>query len=196
VDDVAAGSRPVTGEALDYLGLRCSLREAEAGYLPATTGSSLEVDGVRVDFFAPQRPLIMVDGPDPWGARSSPPGGEELNAGSLVAVIDCGETEFLLPGDAEAEVLEGYDLPPLEMVLVPHHGSRGACTSRLLARLQVRSAAVSVGEDNPFGHPDGGTMDLLQNHVSTVLRTDQAGWVCYTTDGMDLALTSERNTAP
>ena len=100
----------------------------------------------------------MFDGAEPWGARASPPGGEELNAGSLVARLCFGEAEVLLPGDAEAEVLERYDIPPTDVLVVSHHGSRGACSAELLEELKVKAAAVSVGEDNSFGHPDPATV--------------------------------------
>ena len=190
----APGGRVGEAEAQDYLELRRRLEQGDTGYLLAYTGSCVEVDGVRVTFFAPRRPLVMLDGPDPWGARASPPGGEELNGSSVVSLLTYGEAEVLLPGDAEAEVLERYDLPPADVVIVPHHGSRGACSAELLDGLEVKAAAVSVGEDNSFGHPDPATLSLLEQWVPSVVRTDRAGWVCYTTDGKDLALTTERNT--
>lgn len=187
--------RTGAGEAQDYIELRRRMGLQGAGYLQAHTGSGLEVDGARVTFFAPRRPTTMFDGAEPWGARASPPGGEELNAGSLVARLCFGEAEVLLPGDAEAEVLERYDIPPTDVLVVSHHGSWGACSADLLEELKVKAAAVSVGEDNSFGHPDPATVALLQQKVGSLARTDRAGWVCYTTDGSDLALTIERNDA-
>ena len=184
-----SGSR----EAEDYLELRRRVQDQGGGYTYADSSSMIEVDGVHVTFFAPRRPLEMVDGADPWGTRSSPPGGEELNGASLVALLRYGESEFLLPGDAEAEVLEGYDLPQADVIVVPHHGSRGACSRELLELLKVNSAAVSVGEDNSFGHPDPSTMDILSSERPIVARTDLAGWICYTTDGTDLVMSTERD---
>jgi hypothetical protein len=53
---------------------------------------------VRVDLYAPERPLVMVEGGDPWQGRAGPPDGEELNGSSLVAVVQYGQTEILIPG--------------------------------------------------------------------------------------------------
>ncbi len=179
-------------EGLDYLELRERLLGDGARHLLATTGSTLEVDGVRVDLYAPERPLVMVEGGDPWQGRAGPPDGEELNGSSLVAVVQYGQTEILIPGDAEAQVLAGYDLPAVDVVVVPHHGSEGAVTSRLLARLGVKSAAVSVGAGNSFGHPADTTLDVLSRGGVDVVRTDRNGWVSYTTDGEEIDLSTER----
>ncbi len=191
VSEQGTGAR----EAQDYLALRRRVAERGADYLLARGGSSVEVDGVRVGFFASPRPLAMLDGADPWGSRASPPGGEELNAGSLVALLCYGEAEFLLPGDAEAGVLEQFDLPPADVLVVPHHGSRGACSAGLLRELGLKAAAVSVGEHNSFGHPDATILALLEQEVGSLARTDRAGWVCYTSDGKELVLTTERKGA-
>lgn len=188
------GSRVGSGEACDYLELRRRLAEAGTRHVPASTGSLLEVDGVEVSFFTPRRPLVMHDGPDPWGSRA-PPGGEELNGSSVVALLRNGEAEFLLPGDAEAAVLERYALPPVDVLIVPHHGSGGGVSTRLLQQLRLKAAAITVGEGNPFGHPHPDTLALLQERVPSVVRTDLGGWVCYSIDGGDLALDVERGVA-
>lgn len=188
VRDAGIGSQ----EGLDYLGLRRMLLEDGARHLVAVTGSSFEVDGVRVDLYAPRRPLTMAEGADPWQGRAGPPDGEELNGSSLVAVVHYGQTEVLIPGDAEAQVLAGYDLPPVDVVVVPHHGSKGAVTDGLLARLGVKSAAVSVGEENSFGHPAEVTLEVLSRAGVGVVRTDRSGWVSYTTDGEEIILRTER----
>jgi len=78
------------------------------------------------------------------------------------------------------------------VVVVPHHGSEGAVTSRLLARLGVKSAAVSVGAGNSFGHPADTTLDVLSRGGVDVVRTDRNGWVSYTTDGEEIDLSTER----
>jgi competence protein ComEC len=195
-DRARGGGRSVrngpAGEARDYLELRDRILSGGARYLQAETGSSLEVDGLLVNFFAPPRPLRMVDGAEPWALRGAPPDGEELNSSSVVALLRQGEVEVLLPGDAEAQVLGRYDLPQVDVMVVPHHGSKGAVSAGLLSRLGVRAAGITVGKENSFGHPAADTLSLLEKSVGSVLRTDRVGWVSYTTDGVELALTTER----
>jgi competence protein ComEC len=180
------------GEAVDYLRLRRHLAEDGCRYSFASTGHSVTVDGLVVRFFAQERPLTLVTGPEPWSARGGEPSGEELNASSLVAVVSIGGLDVLIPGDAEAEVLQRYDLPPCDLIVVPHHGSRGAVTDRLLSALGSRVAVVSVGEGNYFGHPHADTMAITQQSVGTVLRTDQAGWVSCKVNGDAMVITTER----
>jgi competence protein ComEC len=179
-------------EARAYLELRRRLTEKGCRYARATSGSSLEVDGVVVRFFAPARPMTMTDGSDPWSLRGDTPTGDELNGSSLVSVASIGTLDVLLPGDAEAEVLQPYTLPTVEIIVVPHHGSRGAVSARLLERLGAQAACISVGKDNSFGHPDPATVSLLHDAVASVLRTDESGWVSFTVKNDRTVLTTER----
>jgi competence protein ComEC len=179
-------------EATGYLELRRRIGTQGGQYVQGGTGSVIDVDGVTVRFFAPSRPLSLVDGPDPWAGRSGPPTGDELNGSSLVAVLSAGSVDVLLPGDAEAEVLLAYKLPPIDVIVVPHHGSRGSVSAGLLGDLGVKAACISVGEGNSFGHPDPSTMSILQAAVGSALRTDEAGWVSCTVNGDDAMLATER----
>ncbi len=185
-EGTGSGSR----EAAQYLALRRSLMASGCRYARAVTGSTVWLDGVSIRFFAPKRPLTMVDGPEPW--PSGQPTGDDLNRSSLVAVVSIGDIEVLLPGDAEADALQAYGLPATEILLVPHHGSRGAVSADLLDRQQVDVACISVGEGNPFGHPDPAGVSLLQQEVPRVSRTDEYGWVSFTVHGESLVIASER----
>lgn len=191
----SAGAGPATEgseEAASYLRLRAELVEDGCRYLLARSGDSVSLGQVTVRFYAPAKPLVMADGPDGWALRGGAPTGDELNGASLVAVVSVGSVDFLLPGDAEAEALEPRHLPPVEVLLVPHHGSRGAVSESLLQVLATSLALVSVGKDNSFGHPYPGTMSMLQQNVGTVLCTDEAGWVSCEVIGDTIAITTER----
>jgi competence protein ComEC len=194
--DTSAARSADGDEAARYLQLRELLKERGTRLLRAPPGSSLTLDGIVVTFFAPARPLTLFAGPHPWGEGRAPPSGDELNGASLVAVVDAGEAEVLLPGDAEADILERYRLPPVDAVVTPHHGSRGAVSRRLLGTLQAGLAIVSVGKDNSFGHPDPGTIGLLAEEGDRALRTDESGWVSLLLSDHDIAVLTERPQAP
>lgn len=179
-----------------YVELRERLGARGSKVVTAVSGWSLQVDDVTVRLSGPPDPLQLTEGSQPWQARGGPPSGDELNAGSLVAVASVRGVEFLLPGDAEAEVLEGYHFPPCEVLVVPHHGSRGAVSGRLLRALTPALAVVSVGVGNSFGHPDAQTMDLLEQNVPTVLRTDHSGWVSCVVQTEGIAVRAERLPKP
>ena len=179
------------GEAAEYLRLRHELAHEGAAYARAATGFSLRLDGATIHFFAPASPTVLVDGPAPWSARGEEPSGDELNGSSLVAFVTVGTVDMLLPGDAEADVLQRYRLPPAEVLVVPHHGSRGGVTSDLLQQLGTRAAFISVGAGNPFGHPAPATLATLREAVGCVLRTDKSGWVSCTVQGEQMTISAE-----
>jgi len=179
-------------EAIQYLELRRRLAAEGCRYLLAADGSTVTADGVVTRFYAPSHPLAMVDGVRPWSERGAAPSGDELNAASLVAVVSVGAIDVLLPGDAEAAILERYTLPAVEAVVVPHHGSRDAVSERIVATLGARAAFISVGENNYFGHPSGDTVTALERSIPIVLRTDESGWISCTINGNEMVITTER----
>ena len=116
-----------------------------------------------------------------WALRILPtvaPGGEDGNQGendcALVVVVEFAGHRVLVPGDAEGEVLEALDLPPCEVVELPHHGSRGGVSEGLLADLQPRLGVVSVGP-NTYGHPTDEALGLLAGAGVPCARTDERG---------------------
>jgi competence protein ComEC len=93
---------------------------------------------------------------------------------SVVLLAQWGEFELLLTGDAEAE-LAPVDPGPIEVLKVAHHGSEDAGLDGLLDRIAPQLAIVSVGDDNPFGHPSPATLTELTDHGVPVARTDVDG---------------------
>jgi competence protein ComEC len=185
-----------SGEAGQYLELRRRLSAGGSRLLRASLGSSLTVDGVYIAFFGPARSLVLLGGGDPWGEGRDPPSGDEMNGGSLVALLGIGEARVLLPGDAEADVLDTYRLPSFSAIVVPHHGSRGAVSQRLLARQQGKLALISVGKNNTFGHPNRDTVAMLSAAGDTIVRTDECGWVSLRLNDAEMTISTERNRAP
>jgi competence protein ComEC len=183
-------------EARQYLDMRARLAERGCRCLTVSSGATLSFAGIAITFFTPPKSLVLRQGSEPWGEGRSPPTGDELNGGSIVTLLEVDGARFLLPGDAEADTLAKYQLAPINVLVVGHHGSRGAVSADLLTALHPGVAAISVGKDNTFGHPDPGTVGLLRAAREMVVRTDEAGWVCLrVTDGV-IAVTTERTRAP
>ena len=118
---------------------------------------------------------------DGWALRvlpTSAPGGEGGNQGendcALVAVVELDGHRALVPGDAEGEVLADLELPPCDVVELPHHGSRGGVSEAFLAELQPRLGVISVGP-NTYGHPTQESLDLLAGAGVPCARTDRRG---------------------
>ncbi|HWI06142.1 MAG TPA: ComEC/Rec2 family competence protein [Solirubrobacteraceae bacterium] len=113
-----------------------------------------------------------------WPRRepAAPPGAEPNDRATVLHVRD-GSFDVLLTADAESNVLAGLELPAVEVLKVPHHGSDDAGLPRLLERLRPQAAVIAVGRHNTYGHPTPSTLAALAAAVPLVRRTDRDGTV-------------------
>jgi competence protein ComEC len=81
---------------------------------------------------------------------------------------------MLLTADGEAELVP-IDPGPVDILKVAHHGSEDAGLEGLLDRSLPSLAVISVGADNPYGHPAPATLAALDEHGVPVARTDLSG---------------------
>lgn len=102
---------------------------------------------------------------------------ENPNDGSVVLLVEAAGLRILLTGDVEPESqapLLREPLAPVDVLKVPHHGSRHQ-DLRLLTGLGVRVALVSAGAANDYGHPAPSTLDELTRAGALVRSTDEDG---------------------
>ena len=111
-----------------------------------------------------------------------------------MAIVDLAGHRALVPGDAEGEVLAALDLPPCDVVELPHHGSSGGVDERLLEELQPRLGVISVGP-NTYGHPTAEMLDLLAAAGVPCARTDQRGDVAVWAEARGLVAAVSGGTA-
>jgi competence protein ComEC len=126
-------------------------------------GSELRSGALRFRVLWPPRELLTGSLP-----------GEDPNQSALVIEARWRAFTMLLTADAEAESVP-LDPGPIDVLKVAHHGSDDAGLGPLLDRSRPQLAVISVGEDNPYGHPTSGTLSTLARHAVPTLRTDQDG---------------------
>ena len=123
------------------------------------------------------------------------PAGIEKNAnnGSLALRLDYGEVSFLLTGDIEADaerhlVAVAGDKLRADVLKVGHHGSRTSTTQSFLELVNPRSAVISSGRENQYGHPHGDVLQRLESSVGAeqVFLTARDGTVEYISVGESL----------
>jgi competence protein ComEC len=125
-----------------------------------------------------------------------PPNGgffaKKANDNSLVLRLSDGHVHFLLTGDIEQhteEKLVEAGMPlAADFLKVPHHGSKTSSTAAFLAAVAPHTAAVSVGEANPFHHPAEAVVNRYQNDGIQLLRTDRDGAITAVTDGQSISV--------
>jgi competence protein ComEC len=134
----------------------------------------------------PLRVRIMSPAPRPPG-----PAPEDPNPRGVVAIVSCDGFDLLLSADAESEALLPLDLPDVDAMKVPHHGSADPGLPAVLQRLRPELAAIEVGT-NTYGHPTRSTLRALARaHVPTY-RTDRDGTVSLAVTGAELDVETER----
>ena len=161
--------REMPTETLLYAaaGQRTLAAARAAGAVPRrlAAGSELRSGRLRLEVLWPPRELLGRSNRD-----------EDPNRFSLVLLLRWRGFSMLLPGDAEAEAIP-LDPGPIDVLKVAHHGSEDAGLDDLLDRVRPSVAVVSVGDDNPFGHPTAATMATLAEHGIRRFRTDRDGTV-------------------
>ncbi len=128
-------------------------------------GTTLRSGSLRLEVIWPPAELLAEDPPD-----------TDPNLLALVIRARWHHFTMLLTADAEAETTP-LDPGPIDVLKVAHHGSDDAGLGPLLDRIRPRLAVISVGADNPYGHPTPGTLRTLAAHRVPTLRTDLDGTV-------------------
>ena len=127
-----------------------------------------------------------------------PDSGNDRNNRSIGVVIDFGEFETALTGDAEEEEFEFWQtnypdlLQEVEVYKSAHHGSKNGDTQASVTTWNPETVVISVSATNQYGHPTPEALALYNSVGATVYRTDQDGDVSVTAsyDGEYSVITS------
>lgn len=108
----------------------------------------------------------------------------DLNAACVVIKLSYGNFDMLLTGDADSPV-QPYtgSIGHVEVLKVPHHGSKTGLREDFAAELKPDVSVISVGINNRYGHPNPKMLELLNKNSKKVLRTDQNGTVTFVSNG-------------
>jgi competence protein ComEC len=168
------------GDGNPHPGLRAVRDEAArrgVRIVPAVAPMTLRAGGIVVHVLSPS--------PRPPG-----PAPEDPNLRAVVAVVSSGAFDLLLSADAESEALLALDLPDVEAIKVPHHGSSDPGLPEVLDRLDPELAAIEVGV-NTYGHPAPSTLAALHRAGVPTYRTDSDGTVTLTVTHGHMNVTTE-----
>lgn len=121
-----------------------------------------------------------------------PLGSGTTNEEGLFALCTAGEFDVLLTGDADSYVehmlVKYFSIPNIELLVVGHHGAGESTCMELLGWTRPELGIISVGEDNPYGHPDAETLERLRRSGVEVHRTDLEGTVTVVVRGEDVGI--------
>jgi competence protein ComEC len=150
--------------------LRAAAEAAGADPVRLAAGDVLRCGHLRLSVLWPP-PELLVD----------PLAGADPNDQALVVLARWQRFSMLLTADAEAGEVP-IDPGPVDVLKVAHHGSEDAGLDALLDRTTPELAVISVGVDNPYGHPTPQTLATLAEHGVQTLRTDRRGTIVLDAD--------------
>ena len=105
----------------------------------------------------------------------------------MVLKYTVGDTEVLFTGDLSSEceqiLLNTNADVSADILKVSHHGSKYSSGQDFLAAVAAKTAVISCGEKNIYGHPHGETLERLTEAGMEIYRTDACGSVQVTLKG-------------
>ena len=138
-------------------------------------------DGVSLDIVGPSKEFIR---------KTSPQGkiSDRNEFANIESLIKYKDFSVLLTGDSQAGQLNDAILSgrvgDIDVLQVPHHGSKTGLTLKILDTLNPKLAIISVGK-NKYGHPTREMLEILKLKDIKVLRTDLDGEIEIISDGSD-----------
>jgi len=148
-----------------YANLMRAVRRSQATYL-RPTARTLNLGSVALRILAPPAPGQLPD-------RKA-----DQNDTSVGVVVRFGQFRALLTGDSEVGELHHWlhlGVPRVAILKAAHHGSRNGVTPAWLAATRPEVVVISVGRDNPYGHPHPWALRYYGAVAKKIYRTDRDG---------------------
>ena len=155
-------------------------------YNMARAGQEIDLgNGIKLEVLNP--PKALFEGTN-----------DDVDNNGVVLRLSWGNLSFLFTADirreAEFELIGQRANLNSTVLKVAHHGSRTSTFSQFLAAVGPEEAVISVGADNPFGHPSPEVVERLIDRLGedSVYRTDENGAIEFITDGEKLWVKVEK----
>lgn len=105
--------------------------------------------------------------------------GQSSNDRSCVLMVEARGERLLLAGDMEAGAerawLADTEVPRIDWLQAPHHGSRSSSTEAFIRATIPRGVLISRGRNNSFGHPHAQVVERYRRHGVVVYDTAVEG---------------------
>ena len=162
-------------------------RLALNGTLPvqATRGQSMDLgdDTLLVFLNPPAQPMLGTS--------------DDTDNNGVVVRVSYGDVSFLLSADirleAERQLVHENVHIDSTVLKVAHHGSDTSSGPQFLTAVGPEAAVISVGADNPYGHPDASVVERLRARPAETYTTAECGTIEFVTDGDSLWVKTGKN---
>lgn len=194
-------SVPVKKDTKSFAEISNLLQELRIPIKYSTTYDQFTFGAVKFSVIWPERAWLQdaltIPSADIGKLESSLPGevlayssDTDSNVFSIYLHLQYGTFDALFTGDGDRSTqqlisklgLSGLLPREVEVLKVPHHGSKTGMTSEFLDLIQPQVSVIQVGKNNTYGHPTSEAMKALEQY-GKVLRTDQMGDIEVVSDG-------------
>lgn len=167
---------PEGNNTAGYRDLRSKIQESRFNVRNVYSRDTIRMGEVKFNVVWPERGWVL-------GADTEK---TDLNEFGISGRLTYGDFDVMLTADVDQgveqdEIATGL-LRQVEVLKVPHHGSKTGMTEEWLRIISPELAVISVGK-NSYGHPTKEALDLLSSKGARVLRTDMDGEVEVVSDG-------------
>jgi competence protein ComEC len=174
----------VANSSEGYQALMSIVRKKHVSEKFLTVGDNVSIGPTTLSFIWPSQNQIAksTGASDVLGATDT-----ELNDYALVFTMRYGNFDALFMSDADSHIQAEFTGQPVfkypvEILKVPHHGSKTGMTQDFIGWVKPELAVISVGK-NTYGHPSIEAVNMLQSINSRILRTDKVGDIEVVSDG-------------
>lgn len=169
-------SKSMTPTTMTYTEVLTAIKKKKLKITRPVPGTEYDLDGVTMMVLSPQKNANYTD----------------LNDYSIVLKFTYRDVSVLTGGDAskniESQLISlDYDLSA-DIYKVSHHGGRDGNSQAFLNEVNPKYAAISVGEDNKYGHPKTEILKRLKQMKCDVYRTDLDGDIIFESDGKNISV--------
>ena len=169
-------SKSMTPATMTYTEVLTAIKKKKLKITRPVPGTEYDLDGVTMMVLSPQKNANYTD----------------LNDYSIVLKFTYWDVSVLTGGDAskniESQLISlDYDLSA-DIYKVSHHGGRDGNSQAFLNEVNPKYAAISVGEDNKYGHPKTEILKRLKQMKCDVYRTDLDGDIIFESDGKNISV--------
>lgn len=174
-----------------FYNLRQMVQDQGIRVIEGMVGNVFKLDELKIDIVWPK--TSFAEG-KAWIASNTLNSDDEvvqnnfdLNVASIVLILRYGEVSVLFTGDVgikeELSMVNSGLIPRVNVIKVPHHGSKTSSSQELINSTKPEYGIVSVGSQNKFGHPNREIIDNYESLGVKILRTDFGGEVLLESDG-------------
>jgi competence protein ComEC len=158
----------------------------ESKIVVAQKGMMAEIGGITLDVLWPEVNIAQFE--------TLPGDGSQINNSSIAMMISTIDWSIFTAGDLEppAQLRLLGAVRKVDIYKVSHHGSKYQ-DGELMSELSPQIAIISVGADNPYGHPAAETIASLTRLGTQVVRTDQDGAIAITAQSHHLRVRKSKS---